>query len=89
MFINKLVLHQHNVRDILDASGIRILVDLLTLAHLHTARAVVPSQSNIIEAGPDMEKLQEKEWYYNTDIRGDPVRNGPISFYEVFDIIYC
>jgi len=28
----------------MDVSGIRVLVDLLTLAHLHTSRAVVPLQ---------------------------------------------
>lgn len=28
----------------MDSNGIRILVDLLTLAHLHTSRATVPLQ---------------------------------------------
>ena len=28
----------------MDVNGIRVLVDLLTLAHLHTSRAVVPFQ---------------------------------------------
>ena len=28
----------------MDANGIRCLVDLLTLAHLHTSRATVPTQ---------------------------------------------
>ena len=35
---------QRNVKDIMDANGVRILVDLLTLAHLHTSRATVPMQ---------------------------------------------
>ncbi len=35
---------QRNVKEIMDANGVRILVDLLTLAHLHTSRAVVPTQ---------------------------------------------
>ena len=38
LFINKLILHRRNVKDILDAGGVRILADLLTLAHLHTSR---------------------------------------------------
>ena len=38
LFINKLILHRRNVKDIMDAAGVRILVDLLTLAHLHTSR---------------------------------------------------
>lgn len=28
----------------MDSNGVRILVDLLTLAHLHTSRATVPLQ---------------------------------------------
>jgi hypothetical protein len=38
LFMNKLILHRRNVKDIMDANGVRILVDLLTLAHLHTSR---------------------------------------------------
>jgi DnaJ family protein C protein 13 len=38
LFINKLILHRRNVKDLMDAGGVRILVDLLTLAHLHTSR---------------------------------------------------
>lgn len=43
-FLHKLILHQRNVKEIMDANGIKVLVDLLTLAHLHTSRAVVPLQ---------------------------------------------
>lgn len=78
LFINKLILHHRNVRDLLDAGGIRILVDLLTLAHLHTTRAVIPAQTNVIEAGPNMQIVHEKEWYYNND-----GSKGPVSFQEV------
>ena len=35
---------QRNVKEMMDVNGIRVLVDLLTLAHLHTTRAVVPFQ---------------------------------------------
>lgn len=37
-------LFQKNVKDLMDSNGIRILVDLLTLAHLHVSRATVPLQ---------------------------------------------
>ena len=80
MFVSKLILHHRNVRDILESGGVRILVDLMTLAHLHISRAVIPTQTNVIEAGPGMHLVQEKEWYYNTEETG---RNGPVSFVEV------
>ncbi|KAK3083199.1 hypothetical protein FSP39_016526 [Pinctada imbricata] len=44
LFLNKLILHPKNVKEIMDANGIKVLVDLLTLAHLHTSRATVPLQ---------------------------------------------
>lgn len=84
MFINKLILHERNVRDLLDAGGVRILVDLVTLAHLHTSRAVIPTQTNVIEAGPDMQQIQEKEWYYSTGEDGG--RKGPVSFNEIKEL---
>lgn len=84
MFIDKLILHHRNVRDILDMGGIQILVDLMTLAHLHTSRAVIPTQTNVIEAGPGMTAVEEKEWYYHSE-KG---REGPVIFSEVdFDYI--
>ncbi|PNF36068.1 DnaJ subfamily C member 13 [Cryptotermes secundus] len=79
LFMNKLILHRRNVKDIMDANGVRILVDLMTLAHLHTSRAVVPTQSNVIEAGPNMMRESEKEWHYNCS--GE--RKGPVSFQEM------
>nr|CAD7257435.1 unnamed protein product [Timema shepardi] len=81
-FIFKLILHRRNVKDIMDANGVRILVDLLTLAHLHTSRAVVPTQSNVIEAGPNMVRESEKEWHYGNS--GE--RKGPVSFQEMRDL---
>ena len=48
---NKIYLNmffQGNVKDVMDANGIRILVDLLTLAHLHTSRATVPTQVSFL-----------------------------------------
>ncbi|KAK9875337.1 hypothetical protein WA026_007733 [Henosepilachna vigintioctopunctata] len=81
MFINKLILHRKNVRDIVDAGGVRIFVDLMTLAHLHTSRAVIPTQTNVIEAGPEMQAVQEKEWHYIRNAQEG--RQGPISFDEM------
>jgi len=63
------------VKDIIDVNGVRILVDLLTLAHLHTSRAYVPTQTNVIESG-DIERDSEKEWYYGN-------KQGPFSFKEI------
>lgn len=82
LFINKLILHRRNVKDILDANGVRILVDLLTLAHLHTSRAVVPTQSNVIEAGPDMKAASEEEWHYGNGSE----RTGPVSFEKMKEL---
>ncbi|KAG5881132.1 hypothetical protein JTB14_020836 [Gonioctena quinquepunctata] len=79
IFIEKLILHHRNVRDILDVGGVQILVDLMTLAHLHTSRAVIPTQTNVIEAGSDMKMAEEKEWFYNTE-KG---REGPVTFSEL------
>ena len=38
------VFGQRNVKDIIDANGVRTLVELLTVAHLHISRATVPMQ---------------------------------------------
>ncbi|XP_072547287.1 dnaJ homolog subfamily C member 13 isoform X3 [Salminus brasiliensis] len=80
LFLNKLILNKKNVKDIMDSNGVRILVDLLTLAHLHTSRATVPLQSNVLEAAPDMKRESEKEWYFGN---ADKERRGPFSFEEM------
>jgi DnaJ family protein C protein 13 len=76
LFIEALILHKMNIKDVLDANGVRILVDLVTLAHLHKNRAYVPTQTNVIEASPDMERESEKEWYYGN-------KQGPCSFKDI------
>ncbi|XP_053811379.1 dnaJ homolog subfamily C member 13 isoform X1 [Vidua macroura] len=83
LFLNKLILNKRNVKDLMDSNGIRILVDLLTLAHLHTSRATVPLQSNVIEAAPDAKRESEKEWYFGN---ADKERSGPYSFQEMQDL---
>ena len=45
----------------------------------YASRAVVPTQSNVIEAGPDMTREGEGEWHYS----GSGERKGPVSFQEV------
>ncbi|XP_058409068.1 dnaJ homolog subfamily C member 13 isoform X1 [Diceros bicornis minor] len=83
LFINKLILNKKNVKDLMDSNGIRILVDLLTLAHLHVSRATVPLQSNVIEAAPDMKRESEKEWYFGN---ADKERSGPYGFHEMQEL---
>ena len=53
---------------------------MVTLAHLHTNRAYVPLQTNVLEAAPDMQRDTEKEWYYSNK---EKEREGPYSFKEV------
>lgn len=80
MFIEKLLHHKQNVKIFLDASGMKVLVDLVTLAHLHTSRAYVPTQTSAIEASPDQHTDSEKEWYFSNK---EKQREGPYSFREV------
>ena len=44
MFIDKLLYHKANIKLFLENNGIKMMVDMLTLAHLHTSRAYVPTQ---------------------------------------------
>jgi hypothetical protein len=69
MFIDTLILEKRNVKEIIDGNGVRILVDMLTLAHLHSSRAYVPTQTNVIEAAEDaVERSTEKEWFYGNKV---------------------
>ncbi|XP_075217212.1 receptor mediated endocytosis 8 isoform X2 [Lycorma delicatula] len=82
LFLDRLLLEKQNVKAVLDANGVPILVDLLTLAHLHISRAIVPTQSNVIEAGKDMMKDNEKEWY----VAAADKKQGPLTFNEMHDL---
>ncbi|CAG9795547.1 unnamed protein product, partial [Diatraea saccharalis] len=85
-FLSKLILHRRNVSEILEWNGIRILVELMTLAHLHTSRATVPAQSNVIEGPAQQQGGGDREWYYNLE-QGDKVqRMGPVSFQQLKDL---
>ncbi|CAB3364063.1 Hypothetical predicted protein [Cloeon dipterum] len=76
LFLRQLVRQKSNCQLMLDAGVVKSLIDLVTLSHLHTNRAMVPSQSNVLESGPGMTRDQEKEWYYEVN----NVRAGPVSF---------
>lgn len=43
LFLKELMKNKSNVKAFLDAGGVRILVELVVLAHLHVTRAVVPT----------------------------------------------
>ncbi|XP_064489524.1 dnaJ homolog subfamily C member 13-like [Ornithodoros turicata] len=83
VFISKLILNKKNVKILVDTDGVKILVDFVTLAHLHTNRAVIPTQINVIEASPEMMVGTEKEWYYD---KGEQDRHGPYSFAEMKEL---
>ncbi|KAM3956718.1 receptor mediated endocytosis 8 [Aphomia sociella] len=85
-FLAKLILHRRNVSEILEWNGIRILVELMQLAHLHTSRATVPAQSNVLEGPAAGGAAGDREWYYNLE-RGDKLqRVGPVSFQQLKDL---
>ena len=83
MFVDKLLYHKQNVKLFLDANGVKILVDLVTLAHLHTTRAYTPLQTTAIEASADQRTDTEKEWYFNNK---EKEREGPYSFKEMREL---
>ena len=83
MFISKLILNHRNVRDIIDCGGIKILIQLMCLAHLHINRAQVPLASNVLESSSTMERDSEKEWYYG---KQDKEKLGPYSFSEIKEL---
>ena len=69
-----------NVKQFIDAGGIKLLVELVVLAHLHTSRATVPLQTTMIEASVDqLREYAEKEWYFGDQKE----RRGPYSYPEV------
>jgi DnaJ family protein C protein 13 len=79
-FLSKLILNHRNARDIIDCGGIKILIQLMCLAHLHINRAQVPLASNVLESSTTMSRENEKEWYYG---KQDKEKLGPYSFNEI------
>ncbi|XP_024081075.1 dnaJ homolog subfamily C member 13 isoform X2 [Cimex lectularius] len=91
LFLKTLTHNKANVKDIIvNSSGITILVDLMTLAHLHTSRAYVPTQTNVIEYGNSFEREQEKEWHYcsTSEERKEDNKNprNSVSFKELKEL---
>ncbi|XP_054738081.1 dnaJ homolog subfamily C member 13 [Anastrepha obliqua] len=83
--ISCLVLEKSNCRPLVD--HVQCLVDLITLAHLHKGRAQPNTKTNVIEAGPNMEAYEEKDWYYNIEKEGQkPERQGPITYSELKEL---
>ncbi|XP_065077705.1 dnaJ homolog subfamily C member 13 isoform X2 [Ochlerotatus camptorhynchus] len=83
--IKNLVLHKSNCRPLVD--HVNCLVDLVTLAHLHTGRAMPNTKTNVIEAGPNMKLHEEKDWYYNVERENEkPERCGPVTFSELKEL---
>ena len=75
---------QSNAKEILDANGVKVLIEFLSLAHLHITRAHVPTQRNVIEATSEMmSRAGEKEWYFGNQ---EKERLGPYSFQEVMNL---
>ena len=66
IFISKLMLHRDNVKLVIDAQGIKLLIDMITLAHLQKNRPkTTVLQRNAIIAGEELEsEMEEKEWFY-------------------------
>eukprot|EP00731_Ephydatia_muelleri_P020259 Em0012g1084a len=83
LFIDKLLYHKHNAKLFLDAQGVKVFIDILTLAHLHTSRAYIPTQTNVLEAAPDSARDTEKEWYFSNK---DKEKEGPYSFKELKEL---
>eukprot|EP01135_Chromosphaera_perkinsii_P007978 Nk52_evm50s1073 gene=Nk52_evmTU50s1073 len=78
LFLEKLMVSKKNVKLFADANGCRVLIDYLTLCHYHVERAVVPLESNVIEAaeGTDLREV-ECEWYFSDADQEN--RQGPFS----------
>ncbi|XP_011292961.1 dnaJ homolog subfamily C member 13 isoform X2 [Musca domestica] len=83
--ISCLVMEKANCRPLVD--HVQCLVDLITLAHLHQGRAQPNTKTNVIEAGPNMQQYEEKDWYYNIEKEGQkPERQGPITYSELKEL---
>ncbi|WKX89857.1 hypothetical protein Q1695_009030 [Nippostrongylus brasiliensis] len=80
LLISKLVLNKDNVRELIGAALLPILVDFSVLAHLHVQRAKIQNQTNVIEASAEqISEGNSAEWYY-ADSENNKTRLGPFSF---------
>ena len=87
IFIEKLMLHRDNVKYVINAGGVKLLIDIVTLAHLQKNRPkTTVLQKNAIIAGEELEaEMEEKEWYYGTTQggTGEQERQGPVSLSDL------
>ena len=81
-FLAVLLRNTKNVKLFIDAGGLRALTDLVTLAHLHTTRANVPLQNDMIQASNSQLADDEAEWYYSMS-KDSKERKGPIGFVKL------
>lgn len=45
------------------------------------------TKTNVIEAGPNMQQTEEKDWYYNIEKENEKAeRCGPVTFSELKDL---
>lgn len=47
-------------------------------------RAIIPTQSNLLEFGADCDREDENEWHYSISAEDNSKRNQPVSFKKVF-----
>ncbi|XP_003371952.1 putative DnaJ domain protein [Trichinella spiralis] len=78
--IGKLCHLKENVKQIIMAGGVELLVDMISLAHLSAGKSSIGfEQSNIIECSETMKRDDSKEWYCLKE--GDSEKCGPYSFH--------
>ncbi|AAZ11909.1 endosomal trafficking protein RME-8, putative [Trypanosoma brucei brucei TREU927] len=77
LFMLQVLRNRQNVKLFLGCDGLKILVELLPIAHLHVDRPQIHCSTNAIECGGESSvdlRDQEKEWYYIKDgEKRDPV----------------
>ncbi|KAH9580066.1 DnaJ domain [Trypanosoma melophagium] len=85
-FITELLRDRHNVKLFLDCGGLKPLLELVTIAHLHVDRPQLHNATNAIEFGGLSVELQdqEKEWYYTKD----GVKQDPVSYTRLKELYF-
>ncbi|KRY71181.1 DnaJ -like protein subfamily C member 13, partial [Trichinella pseudospiralis] len=76
--ISKLCLCKENVKQIINAGGVELLVDMISLAHLFGKKTLICFESNVIECSKTLSRDRSEEWYYMKE--GEEEKVGPYSF---------
>ncbi|CDW60561.1 hypothetical protein TTRE_0000894901 [Trichuris trichiura] len=66
-FIGKLALLKANVKEIINANGLELLVELASLAHLDRKRKQFVVETNVIEFSKEDDYSSSKEWFYRNE----------------------